>query len=115
MAVEWSPGPISDCVHVPGAGGLHQRVLRVAPAAEEPPGARRGGFVAAGGAADARQRECREAEEAVKNHEYHRLLATRDAARKRIEEAEARRSRASSPTFSRVLDSEAFCPFGVDG
>ena len=81
-------GPISDCVHVPGAGGLHQRVLRVAPAAEEPPGARecnpvgshrgdsravtgdlrvtagargtagarRGNFVAAGGAADARQR-----------------------------------------------------------
>ncbi len=33
-------GPISDCVHVPGAGGLHQRVLRVAPAAEQPPGAR---------------------------------------------------------------------------
>ena len=22
---------------------------------------------------------------------------------------------AASPTFSRVLDSEAFCPFGVDG
>ena len=78
-------------MHVPGAGGLHQRVLRVAPAAEQPPGARecnpvgshrgdsravtgdlrvtagargtagarRGNFVAAGGAADARQRAAR--------------------------------------------------------
>ncbi len=27
-------------MHVPGAGGLHQRVLRVAPAAAQPPGAR---------------------------------------------------------------------------
>ena len=27
----------------------------------------------------------------------------------------ARISSSATPTFSRVLDSEAFCPFGVDG
>lgn len=63
---------------------------------------------------EAAKADLREAETAVEEHEYSRLLAVREAARKRVEEAEARRRQASD-TINEVSGGVPFSPYGPAG
>ncbi len=62
----------------------------------------------------AAEAELREAEAAVEDHEYSRLLAAREAASQRAKEAKARRRRASD-SIQRVSEAVPSSPYGYDG